>query len=212
MVDIPPLSRDVTRKHRWEYVLDLRDVDLWKQLSRNHRRNITRGKELGLRLLSTSGESACREHIRVCGASMLRRRKRGETTDGHDKVETYMTFLNSGAGELFQVIHNKKVLSSMLMLKSEVSVYGHTSGSSEDGMQCGAAHFMWYEIMRLSQERGLKVFNMGGTDQPDSGLGRFKAGFRPRIVELESAEFFFGSRLKKQLRAAVRLLRRIPRQ
>ncbi len=70
-----------------------------------------------------------------------------------------------------------------------------------------ASPFLVYEIATIIQDRSMELFNLGGVDQPNTGLGRFKAGFGSTMVKLEAAEFFLGSKLKKKVITVARSLR-----
>ena len=75
-------------------------------------------------------------------------------------------------------------------------------------MKCGASHFLIYNISKILQERGIEVFNLGGTDLRNEGLVEFKRGFGTDEVCLESAEFVLGHKLKMKVGKAVKLLKR----
>jgi lipid II:glycine glycyltransferase (peptidoglycan interpeptide bridge formation enzyme) len=88
--------------------------------------------------------------------------------------------------------------------------YSHTAGTSPDGMACGASQLLNYEIAKALQSRSMDVYNLGGVQDLDSGLAEYKLRFGARLVELEAADFFLGSRLRKGLTTAARWVREIP--
>ncbi|MEE8529536.1 MAG: hypothetical protein V3S35_02060, partial [Nitrosomonadaceae bacterium] len=57
-----------------------------------------------------------------------------------------MQLIESGAGEIFQAVLASQVVSSNLILMAEKAGYNHTQGTSPEGMDCGAAHFLIHGI------------------------------------------------------------------
>jgi hypothetical protein len=207
---IAQLRGEIRRTTRYEYVLDLQTSDLWSRLHKNHRWMIHRAQKAGMQLRRTREPEACEEHARVIAASMERRHDRGEEVPTETAIASYVAFTRCAAGELFQALLDGKVISSALVLLAGDSVYAHSSGTSVEGRDCGASHFLWFEIAKAAQQESRRSFNLGGTDQPNSGLARFKTHFGARRVDLESAEFFLGSPLRKKLGTALQMLRDDP--
>jgi hypothetical protein len=205
--DIPALPGEINRRKRCEYVLALQQPDLWKQLASNHLRNIRRGHKTGLQMRRAVNAQACQEHASLVRASMERRQSRGEAVSTRIMAQSFVTYTRHGAGELFQAVHDGKVLASILILLAERGAYYQSAGTSPAGMACGASHFLVYEIAKSLQDRAIELFNLGGTEPQNVGLARFKAGFGASQVELEAAGFFVGSRAQKKIIMAARLLR-----
>ena len=69
--------------------------------------------------------------------------------------------------------------------------YNHTQGTSHEGMDVGAAHWLIRHTAEALLADGKRIFNLGGTDQIDSGLERFKSGFglSTSRIELESVQY-----------------------
>jgi len=203
---IPTLPGEAERRARCEYVIELQD-DLWKQTRQSHRWRINRGRKAGLKLICSATPQAYQEHASVVSTSMARRKHRGEAVSTDIQVGSFKAFIEKGAGELFQVVLDQKVLSSAVVLMAERGAYYQSSGTSPEGMRCGASHLLIHEISKTLQDRGMELFNLGGTDELHPGLEEFKSGFGAKGVKLESAKFFLGGALKKKLVTAARLLR-----
>ena len=84
--------------------------------------------------------------------------------------------------------------------------YYQSAGAGHDGMDCGASHFLVHDVAASLQSQSVEVLNLGGADQLNPGLQRFKAGFGATTVKLESARFFLGSVLQKKVGTIVHLL------
>jgi hypothetical protein len=207
--EIPVLPGEIWRKRRNEHVIFLDGADLWKNLRKDHITNIRRAHRAGLKLHRSRDTEACIEHCKVISASIERRRARGESIAEDTDPSRYMLFLENGAGLLFQAVAGGKVMSSDLILLAAKGGYGHSIGTNAEGMRCGASHFLEYEIAAALQAEGMEVFNLGGTDQSNPGLENFKAGFGAGRIELESAQFYLGTKLQSTLTAALAMLRKV---
>jgi len=64
-----------------------------------------------------------------------------------------------------------QAVSSNLILIAEKDGYNHTQGTSPEGMDCGAAHFLIHGIARALRQEGREVLNLGGTDDPNPESG-----------------------------------------
>ena len=204
---IPLLRGEIARTTRSEYVLELQKPGLWDALSSNHARNIKRARKAGLGVRRAVDDQTCHEHAHLVCASMGRRKSQGESVPEDIQAQSFVAMAQSGAGELFQAVLDGKVLSSVLVLMAEKGGYYQSAGTSREGMASGASHFVVYEIVNTLRAQGIQLFNLGGSDRHNPGLERFKSGFGATSVELEAAEFFLGSAVRKMLGSAARWLR-----
>ena len=211
-VEIPPLPGELSRRRRFEFVMNLADSDPVPLMSENHRRNIIRARRAGLRVRRTREPQAAQAHVRVMQASMERRRLRGESVSMPGGTLPFEALLISEAAELFQATLEEQVLSSMLILRSEGGAYYQSAGTASEGMTNGASHFLIAEVATILQEEGVGVFNLGGAGSGVQGLLRFKTGFGGEIVALEAASFSMMPPVPRQLRAAAGLIRCSPGQ
>jgi len=205
---IPSLARENWRKRRCEYFLACQHPDLWKQIRKGHWYSVKKGRKAGLVLRHGTDAEACQEHARLVGDSMTRRVERGETVAWRRDVGPLLDITRAGAGEVFQAVLDGKVVSSNLILLAEKGAYNHSQGANREGLDCGAPHFLLYETVNHLAARSIEIFNLGGTDQLNSGLEQFKSGFGATTsrVELEAAEFFVGSAVLGTVRSAIRLV------
>jgi lipid II:glycine glycyltransferase (peptidoglycan interpeptide bridge formation enzyme) len=205
---IPVWPGERSRRKRCEYVLDLgpSGTDLWKRLASNHARNIKRARKLGLEVRRTRESAACRIHADLMAASLERRKDRGESVFEDDALQPVLALTRHGAGELFQIVRQQQVLSSILVLLADKGAYYHSAGTSPDGMACGASHCLIHDIAQTLQGQGLERFNLGGADETNAGLERFKSGFGATATELEAAEFSFAGPLRRAVSSVATLL------
>jgi len=205
---IPRLPGEVNRQSRCEYLLDLENPGWERKLVRDHRQNIKRALQAGLTIRRSKGSDACSEHVRLLAATRDRRRKLGVSIPCDvEKLWAWSLLLTEkGAGELFQAVAGKQALSSVMVLRAAEGVYGEASGTSPEGMECGASHFLIYSIARALREESMRVFNLGGAES-NPGLSLFKSRFGATPVSLESASLYLGGAFRSRLTDAARSLR-----
>ncbi len=194
-------------KRRSEYRLDLTQPDLWEAMNRRHHRLIKRAVKRGL-VFRRSNESTFRStHVDLANLSLDRRRGRGESIDSKIDIADVNSFIECGAGEIIQAVIGDDVHASMLLAKSRKGGYAQSSGTSAFGRETGASHFLFYEAAKLLKAEGAEVFNLGGADEHSTGLQEFKLGLGSTRIDLESAEFYTGSILKRFATGAISLLK-----
>jgi hypothetical protein len=207
-VAIPRLHGEVSRKALREFVLPLDRDDLWKQIHRSHRWRINRARRWRLETRRSRDPRDCDRHAAVMAASMARRAARGEVVPDGMPLRQCTALVACGAGELFQVVLDGRVLSSALVLMAERGAYYQTSGTSPEGMELGASHLLIHDVAVRLRDRGIGEFNVGGVGPGDSaGLYEFKAGFGAEIVPLECVEVSTGTWLRKRIGRVASVLR-----
>lgn len=190
---IPNLVHEIERKTRWEFALNLKHPDILKKMSKGHAYRIKRAKKTGVEMQRRKDQEAIATHARLISASMQRRKERGENVHASVSIENFSKLIDSGAAEIFCAVAADQILSSNIILLAEKTGYSHTQGTSLEGMECGAAHFLIHEIASTLRDEGKESFNLGGTDDPnpESGLVKFKTGFGAATeqIELQAARF-----------------------
>lgn len=207
---LPTLPGEVRRYARTEFVIDLDGERLLPSMAKGHRQPIRSAERAGLVLRRSTSEAACAEHVFVMGASMTRREERGESVSTGFPIEPILALVRTGAGELFQVVDGDRVLSSMLLLRSRLVAYDHTSGSSPEGMAAGAPKYAVFRACQELRNEGCAMMNLGGVRESEVGLRNFKEHFGARPVALQAASAEFSTPAVRLARGAARLLRRVP--
>jgi hypothetical protein len=196
----------ISHKRRSEYQLDLGVPDLLEKLNRRHHRLIKKARSADLALLRPSDRAARERHVQLANLSLDRRRGRGESIDEGITIGDVNAFLECGSGEIFQSVSNGEVFSSLLVARSRTGAYAQSSGTSDEGRAIGSSHFLFHETACLLKSEGATAFNLGGADEHSTGLQEFKLGMGSVRIELESAEFYTGSKWKKFATRAAALL------
>ena len=208
---IPPLPGEVSRALRWEFVLPLQGEDLRGRLRKSHRNRVNRGAREGLRVRRGSSEAERDAHLAAVFGSRRRRRRRGESVGGQSDPSYFHAFAATGAGEYFQAVSpDDEVLSSILVLRAPAGAYTHSSGTTPEGMERSAAHFLRFEMSEMLRDDGLEVLYMGGVSDPAGGLAEYKRGFGAEIRTLEKARAYLGSPVRKKVSTLVTLVRQDP--
>ena len=176
-ISLPPLSGEIERCIRTEFLFDLRiQHGDWK-IGRTHRQRIRQAEKNGIALVRTASPEALREHVALIDSSMRRRHIRGEdVTVGTEQPEAFH-LLGAGAGEIFQAVRDDVVLSSALVMKAKEGGYDHSSGTRPEGMGIGASHFLLFSVARTLQSENFTIFNLGGVRESEAGLRAFKTAF-----------------------------------
>jgi hypothetical protein len=205
---IPTLPREIERRARTEFVLDLTvPASQWK-IGDTHRRHIRRAEKSAASVRRLRGDGL-QDHLAMCRESMSRRQERGEAVVSvADSPEVPSLVLNS-AGELFQVIRDDAVLSSMLVIMSRKGAYYHSAGTSQEGMEIGASHFLVHSVARMLQEEGVEIFNLGGAEIENPGLRAFKSRFGTVPVETEAVRAVLCGAVHRRFVEACHALKRI---
>jgi Acetyltransferase (GNAT) domain len=201
---IPHLRGELARRSRCEHVLDLDGEDVLAGASTQHRRNVARAVKAGLYVRRTRETIASEQHLELIDASLARRADRGENVRGSAQNTRSSALLASGAGELFQAIHENRVLSSVLVLRASEGAYYESAGTLPEGMKLGASSFLITQVAAILKHEGARVFNLGGATADDPGLLRFKTGFGTREVALEAASFCPRSAIQTTVHTALR--------
>ena len=205
-VTIPALPGESRRRTRYEYFVDMRAGELWNVLHENHRRRVRKAAKAGLDLRCEAGDAACSEHARLMASSMERRSDRGEEVPAQPAVRSFKPLLECGAGRLYQAVKGAEVLSSVLLLLSSQGAYLHSGGTSPEGMELGASHWLHHELMKRLATEGKAIYNLGGTEDDSSGLALFKIRFGAQQRRLEAVEAFPGNSLRSRFSLLARRL------
>lgn len=88
--------------------------------------------------------------------------------------------------ELLTIVKDGKTISSVMNFYFRDEVLPYYGGGTEEARQFAANDFMYWELMRNSCEKGLKVFDFGRSKR-NSGSYSFKAnwGFEPQPLHYE---------------------------
>jgi hypothetical protein len=206
---LPRLVGEFSRTQRTEFVFSIRQGTCEKAFGHDIRRNIRKARSAGLIARHGSDDlDWLSDHVRLKAQSMKRRADRGEFVPvDPQQLDEYKAYLRSGAGELFQAVQGEKVVSSELILRSSRSAYGHSMGTSSEGMNIGASHFLIFSVCKELEKRGFRTFNLGGAPE-GSTLARFKRGFGASAVSpLSACSCFLGSKWLKKIHSVVNIVR-----
>jgi hypothetical protein len=205
---LPPLPGEETRRLRHEFVIDLTPDDIDCRMSKKHHQRVRKAVESGLRMRRSRDHEACHEHFRIVNSALDRRRQRGEQIE--ELEDRLSPFLESGAGELFQVaLRGEPPVASALVLRSGRGAYYHTSGALPEAMALGTSDFLIHNIAHAVRSEGAELLNLGGAD-PGSGLAQFKLRFGCSVVSSTAVTLYVGPRWRKKLTNLDRLVRERP--
>ena len=207
-LSIPKLPREIERRARTEFVMDLTvPASQWK-IGETHRRHIRRAEKnaVSVRCVRTDG---LENHLAMCRESMSRRQERGEAVVNVAESPEVASIASSGAADIFQVVRDDAVLSSLLVIRSRTGAYYHSAGTSHEGMEIGASHFLVHSVARVLQDEGVKIFNLGGAEIENPGLRAFKSRFGTVPVETEAVRAVLCGVVHRRFVEACHVLKKI---
>ncbi len=200
---IPRLKGEIKRIQRTEFTLPLVGRDIFESLSKHHRERVKKGRKNGLTIGRSRSGEALDAHVGLRAHSMSRREARGEKVPHDFARASAATFLESGAGELYQAVLHDEIVSSLLILQSPSGAYFESAGTSSSGMSTGASHFLLVETARALQAAGVETFFLGGARRSEAGLYSYKAGFGSVATDTESVIAYLGGRWRRGVSEAV---------
>jgi hypothetical protein len=196
---IPELPGEESRSPRFEYIVDLKPENLWSTLRKGHKYNINKSKKNGLEFRVSKDPAFIDFHNNLMTEVYERRSGRGEKLVVENSSREEKLLLSSGKAEFYQVWQDDTLHSSYLTVRSEKGAYLLTAGNSKEGIQYGASTLAVFAAMEHLKSGGIESFHLGGADQWNEGLINFKLGFRANVIELENAQFYFGSKFKRKI-------------
>lgn len=216
-IRIEEFDKKLEKNIRTEYIADLREDDLWKQVSKHHKRQIKKARRAGVVIENSAGNESidnkgthdctlnaelCKMHKMLIDCSMARRKLSNKSYVSEVDNALCIPFLENRAGTIYRAILDGEVIASSMILISNEAGYYHSSGNSAAATKTGASHLLIYTVMEDLKRHGRKLFNLGGGNNELEGLDRFKNGFGARPLSLESGEI-------SKMPVAVRLISKL---
>lgn len=179
---IPAFAAETSRiVNEHMYVIDLSQPEGSRKLSSNNRRNIARAAKAGVQAVDLPREQALAAHFALAQNSLNRREQRGESIALRSPEAAVVRVLSSGTGRLYQAGLDGQVLSSKVVFMLGRHAYYYDGGTSPEGMDLGASHFLMAHIISSLREAASLTLNMGIAAADKPGLIRFKEGFDPDL-------------------------------
>src|SRR5262249_53947139 len=129
-LSVPRLPRGIDRRTRPGFVLDLAVPASQWRIGETHRRPLKPAQKSSVSIRRARTEGLA-DHLSMCQSSLLRRRERGEVVTAGDDAE-FRSVVQSGIGELFQVVRGSAVLSSILVIRSRTGAYYYSAGTGQE--------------------------------------------------------------------------------
>ncbi len=183
------------REDRRNVVRDLRPDQeaLWMDFKHKVRKNVNRARQSALRVEIDSTGARLAEFLRIYRRTMQRRNAREEYLF---PAEVFQRIHGGLAGQFayFHAIHQRRTVSTELVLISADSVYSFLGGTDQEAFDLRPNDLLKYEIMRWAKSQGKRWFVLGGGHQPEDGIFRYKVAFAPHGI----VPFKVGSRILRK--------------
>ncbi len=199
----------LTQGRLWSVVMSIAWISTQKifaqECSGNHRRNLKKGQNHGLRISNISDLEALDIHCDLVMESLRRRKSKAEKVDVSVNRPMIEALLTSGCAEIWQATHDDHCHSSIVLLRSANVAYYHSAGTAAQGRKSGASVTLILSVAEQLRSEDVKIFNLGGAGAESAGLRRFKQGFGAKEIGLGRAHI-------KLVSDPIRLFRRIRRR
>ncbi len=167
---------------RFEFLLGIAQYSLNK-LSQNHKRNIRKSIKAEASISLPVDTESMRSHIELVNTNLDNKGLGGIS----NSPEYFRQLIENNAGLLMQVTENGQLQASTFFITNKDYAYYHSSGTSDRGKQIGAAYFLVDSMIAEMRTRQMAYLNFGGCTSEQTGLCRFKMGFKPETRVLGSA-------------------------
>lgn len=180
--DAAPRGMGLIVRHGVTVSIDLRlpESTFWRQMRRNHRRDINQAIQRGLVARVDHGFDRYDDFRQLYRATMERR----EAAPYYRFRDEYFNGLRHALGDrlhLCVVEDGAKLAAASLFVETHGIVEHHLMGSDSDYGRGEATKLMVHFIASWSRERGNAVFHLGGgVGAAEDSLLHFKMGFSPR--------------------------------
>ncbi len=169
----------------------LQDADvIWTQFDYKVRKNVNKAKRSGLTFLTDTSGKYLDSFLNIYYSTLDRRSAKENyyfNTDFFrkiiDKMHDYFVF--------FHVLKEDKIISSELCLTSNRYIYSYLGGTSADYFDLRPNDFLKHHIILWGKENNKTKFVIGGGNQKDDTLFKYKKSFAPNGVY----KFYVGTRI-----------------
>ncbi|MFC7432513.1 MULTISPECIES: GNAT family N-acetyltransferase [unclassified Agrococcus] len=157
------------------------DAAVLADADRKVRKNVRRAIAAGVRVHVTDGADAHDEFARIYARTMDRRQASASYRFDDAFFERIHRELAGGFAYAHATLDGV-VVSSELVLHSDVHAYSFLGGTDERAFASRPNELLKLAIVRWCRERGLRDLVLGGGASPGDGIERYKRAFAPTAV------------------------------
>ncbi|MCL4360271.1 peptidoglycan bridge formation glycyltransferase FemA/FemB family protein [Patescibacteria group bacterium] len=175
---------------RYTFILDLTksEDELLSAMHPKTRYNIRIAEKHGVRVVMDNSADGFAAYLRLTEETTKRQGFYAHTAEYHKKM--WDTLSKAGIAKLFTASYKGTVLSAWIVFLWKDTLYYPYGSSSREHREVMAPNLLLREISTWAKQRGCKAFDLWGALGPDPnphdpwyGFHRFKAGYRPALVE-----------------------------
>ena len=167
--------------------LSLSQEELWMQAEHKVRKNVNKASRNGVTVTADSTGETIASFLDIYRSTLDRRNARGS----YYFTPEYFARIHSGLGGCFvylNAVHDGRIISTELVLVSAESIYSFLGGTYMDKFPLAPNDLLKFEIMKWGKRNGKRYYVIGGGQQPEDGVFRYKKSFSPN----GSRAFFVG--------------------
>jgi hypothetical protein len=152
--------------------------ELWMDYDHKVRKNANKARRSGLRVEIDGTGARLDDFVRLYGHTLDRR---GASARYRFPRAFFERVRNGLAGHFVfaHVLDGERVVSSELALLSATSAYSFLGGTDEAAFEQRPNDLLKVELMLWAKEAGMRRFVLGGGQQADDGIFRYKRSFAP---------------------------------
>jgi len=158
--------------------LDLNEIQLWFDVEHKVRKNVKKGRSLGIDVQVDHSGHSFESFIEVYESTLNRR----DADQRYFFDRSFYHELHASLSGHFAYFHarlNDQVVSSELVLVSAEHVYSFLGGTLAEAFSSRPNDLLKYEIIRWARQEGKRTFVLGGGYRPLDGIFNYKKSFAP---------------------------------
>lgn len=179
----------------WNVIRSLQEgvENIWKNYNPKVRCNARRAEREGVRVEIDESGARLHDFMNIYYGTMQRRNALDQYYFGEDFFQSIVKKL-SRQFVFFHAIHDKKVISTELVLLSQENLYAFLGGTDQGAFSMHPNELLKQTIITWGIGRGKKTYVLGGGYQGNDGILRYKKEFAPQgVVPFEVGKRIYDS-------------------
>lgn len=170
--DVAVRSRNIVRS------LELDDNSIFLSFEKKVRKNVRKAERSGLTVEIDEHGERLEEFLRIYTGTMKRRK----APESYRFPSTFFETIHNkllGHFAYAYVLHDRKIISTELILISELTVYSFLGGTNDEYFELRPNDLLKHEVIRWARSKGKTSYVLGGGALPNDGIERYKRSFAP---------------------------------
>jgi len=176
-----PLSKltnaDIAKRSEVVYIeLEQHETLIRKNMSKGNRSSVSKARRSGVEIRCSNSKDELDAFYQLYVATMERNEAKRAYFFAREFVDDTFQLLGENV-KLFTAWHKDQPLAASLFLFKGNLAHYYLSGSNADFLYLCPNNLLLYEAILWAKERGYKILNLGGGNEPNDSLFQFKSSF-----------------------------------